>query len=63
VHEWLTRLNQGRRPADLLGVSDDDDVADPTGSHATDHRTTAEEVDALASATLRLLFPTESVSR
>src|SRR5439155_22350468 len=30
--EWLARAHQGRRPIDLLGVSDDDDVTDPTGS-------------------------------
>ena len=56
VAEWLAVMHQGRRPSDLLGMSDDDDVADPTGSNATDHRTTAEELDALAGETLELLF-------
>ena len=56
VGEWLAVVHQGRRPTDLLGISSDDDVADPTGSSATDHRTTAEELDALAGETLTLLF-------
>ena len=42
---------------DLMGMSTDDDVADPTGSWAVDHRTTAEEIDALSGAVLSLLFP------
>jgi protein-tyrosine-phosphatase len=56
VAEWVAVLHQGRRPTDLLGMSSDDDVTDPTGSNATDHRTTAEELDALAGETLELLF-------
>ncbi len=47
---------RGRRPTDLLGMSVDDDVPDPTGSKAIDHRTTAEEIDELASEVLDLLF-------
>ena len=49
--------HQGRRPIDLLGVSPDDDVTDPTGSRAVDHRTTAEEIDRLTTEALALLFP------
>jgi protein-tyrosine-phosphatase len=56
VGEWLATLHEGRRPSDLLGISTDDDVADPTGSKATDHHTTAEEVDALSAEVLGLLF-------
>jgi protein-tyrosine-phosphatase len=56
VAEWLAVMHQGRRPTDLLGISSDDDVTDPTGSNATDHRTTAEELDALVAETLALLF-------
>jgi protein-tyrosine phosphatase len=56
VAEWLLLVHQGRRPTDLLGMSLDDDVTDPTGSKATDHRTTAEELDVLASEVLALLF-------
>jgi protein-tyrosine phosphatase len=54
--EWLRLVHQGRRPTDLLGISSDDDVTDPTGSNATDHRTTAEELDRFAREALGLLF-------
>jgi protein-tyrosine-phosphatase len=53
---WLARVHAGRRPIDLLGASDDDDVTDPTGSNAVDHRTTAEELDTLSGTVLGLLF-------
>jgi protein-tyrosine phosphatase len=56
IGAWLASVHAGRRPTDLLGVSADDDVADPTGSNAIDHRSTAEALDALAIATLGLLF-------
>ena len=35
--EWLQRVNAGRRPADLLGQSRDDDVADPTTDPLADY--------------------------
>jgi protein-tyrosine phosphatase len=54
---WLARVHEGRRPADLLGASDDDDIADPTGRVLADHRSTASELDALIAALLELLVP------
>jgi protein-tyrosine phosphatase len=57
LSEWLALLHQGRRPMDLLGASPDDDVADPTGSPAVDHRSTADEIDQLARTSLELVFP------
>ena len=60
VADWLARLHDGRRPMDLLGASLDDDVADPTGSSAVDHRTTADEVNHLAEAALELLVPADA---
>jgi protein-tyrosine phosphatase len=56
VATWLSRVHGGRRAQDLLGISRDDDLADPTGSNAVDHRGTAEEIDALVIAVLDLLF-------
>jgi protein-tyrosine phosphatase len=56
VDEWLAAVHQGRKARDLLGVSVDDDVTDPTGSAAVDHHTTAAEIDELAAAVLNLLF-------
>jgi protein-tyrosine phosphatase len=55
--DWLARVHHGRRPMDLLGVSADDDISDPTGSSAVDHHTTAEEIDQLATEVLDLLYP------
>ena len=54
---WLARVHAGRRPADVLGMSKDDDVADPTGNALADHRTTATELDVLAASLLELLLP------
>jgi protein-tyrosine-phosphatase len=56
LEQWLATVHRDRRPTDLLGVSADDDVTDPTGSNATDHRTTAEEIDRLSNELLTLLF-------
>jgi protein-tyrosine phosphatase len=57
VAEWLARAHVGRRPTDLLGSSSVDDVADPTGSRAADHLTTAEAIDAMVVEVLALLYP------
>jgi protein-tyrosine-phosphatase len=62
VGEWLATLHAGRRPLDLLGVSSDDDIADPTGSNAVDHRTTAEELDTLSAQVMELLFGADGQS-
>jgi protein-tyrosine-phosphatase len=56
IAAWLDQVHAGRRPTDLLGVSPDDDVADPTGSNSVDHLTTAEELDELSEIVLDLLF-------
>jgi protein-tyrosine phosphatase len=56
VATWLSRVHAGRRAQDLIGLSSADDVTDPTGSNAVDHRGTAEEIDELAGAVLDLLF-------
>jgi protein-tyrosine phosphatase len=54
---WLAALHRGRRAADLLGSSPDDDVADPTGDLSVDHDTMASEVDDLVLRLVRLLWP------
>jgi len=56
IGEWLAEAHAGRRPLDLLGMSVDDDVLDPTGSRAVDHLTTAEEIDGYSEIVLDLLF-------
>jgi protein-tyrosine-phosphatase len=59
--QWIARVHQGRRPADLLGASTADDVADPTNDLSTDHPRLAEELDVLVGALVDLLYPTSPV--
>lgn len=49
-------LHAGRRPADLLGSSLDDDVEDPTGSGFGDHESTAREIRELVDLLVDLLW-------
>ena len=55
VSSYLTRVGFGRRPADLLGGSEDDDVADPIGMPIESYRATAEELDDLCKRAAALL--------
>jgi protein-tyrosine phosphatase len=55
--EWLERVNAGRRPADLLGQSRDDDVADPTSDPLADYDAMAREVEALVVELVDLAWP------
>jgi protein-tyrosine phosphatase len=52
---WLARLHEGRRPADLLGDTDADDIADPIGGPRRAYERTAEELDDLTARLARLL--------
>jgi protein-tyrosine phosphatase len=52
---WLARLGSGRRPSDLLGDSDADDVADPIGGPRRSYQRTAEELDDLTARLARLI--------
>jgi protein-tyrosine phosphatase len=54
---WLARLHAGRQRADLLGSSDEDDIADPTGGAFEDYETTAAELDDLLTRLVRLGWP------
>jgi protein-tyrosine-phosphatase len=53
--DWLARLQAGRRPTDLLGDSDADDVADPIGGPRRSYERTADELDDLTARLARLL--------
>jgi protein-tyrosine phosphatase len=53
---WLARIHAGRRRADLLGASPDDDVRDPTGGSPDDYEATADELDALLSRFVNLAW-------
>jgi protein-tyrosine phosphatase len=56
---WLARLAAGRRPTDLLGDSDVDDVADPIGGPRRSYERTADELDDLTARLARLLAASE----
>jgi protein-tyrosine phosphatase len=52
----LARVHAGRRPAELLGSSIDDDVEDPTGSAFADHESMAREVSELVDRLVEQLW-------
>ncbi len=54
---WTARVHLGRRPADLLGSSRDDDVDDPTVSTLVDHDGMAREVSDLVDQLVALVWP------
>jgi protein-tyrosine phosphatase len=54
---WLSRVHAGRRPADMLGTSRDDDVADPTGDPLADYDSTVRVLDELVTRVVALGWP------
>ena len=59
VAEWLEWLNAGRRPADLLGSSPEDEVADPIGGPAREYERTATQLEQLVDIVVDHLTPKE----
>ena len=57
VSDWLRRISPERRPADVLGVASDDEVADPYGRSAAAYRRAAQTIDDLLDVVVRHLFP------
>jgi protein-tyrosine phosphatase len=57
---WLARLHDGRRHADLMGASPDDDVMDPMGGTPDDYRRMLTDVAALTLALRNLAWPIET---
>ena len=57
LDEWLHRVGEGRRPVDLLGQSQEDDVADPTTDPLADYTTMAREIDTLVRELVDLAWP------
>lgn len=53
--DWLARIAPGRRPADLLGEAESDDVADPIGGPRRGYERAAAELDDLTTRLARLL--------
>jgi protein-tyrosine phosphatase len=54
---WLARVGAGRRPADLLGSSTEDDVADPIGLSKRTYERTAQEIEELVDVVVGHAFP------
>jgi protein-tyrosine phosphatase len=55
--EWLARLHEGRRRADLIGDDPEDDVADPVGGPDRLYLATAAELEHLVTRLVDLAFP------
>lgn len=55
LDEWLGLLHEGRRPADLLGDSADDDVADPIGGPRRAYERAAKELEDLTNRLAALI--------
>jgi len=60
LEDWLARLHKRRRPADHLGESPADDVADPVGQGLAVYERTADELDQLIGRTVALIWPRPS---
>jgi protein-tyrosine-phosphatase len=54
---YLRRISVGRRPADVLGVSADDEVDDPYGRSASAYRRAAVTIEELLDVAVPRLFP------
>jgi protein-tyrosine phosphatase len=64
VFEWLARVTDGRRSADLMGEDHDDDIPDPVGRSRAHYEATARELDVLFRRLVTLMIggPARSTS-
>ena len=58
VEEWLSRVNAGRRPIELLGESEADDIADPYQGSPKVYAKCIADLDDLVERLVDLLWPT-----
>jgi protein-tyrosine phosphatase len=56
MQDWLARVGQGRRVADLAGSSPDDDIADPIGMPRPAYERLAVELDDLLDRLVAVAF-------
>lgn len=56
LSEWLARVGQGRRVADLTGSSPEDDVADPIGGPRSAYERLSIELDGLLDRLVAVAF-------
>jgi protein-tyrosine phosphatase len=59
LHDWLARVHEGRRHADLLGTSDEDDIPDPIGGSISEYRASAQLIAGLTDELVALIWPEE----
>lgn len=57
IEAWLSRVNVGRRPMELLGESPDDDVADPYLGSPKVYAACIAELDDLTERLVNLMWP------
>ncbi|HXA34599.1 MAG TPA: hypothetical protein VNV87_20280 [Acidimicrobiales bacterium] len=57
LSDWLARVHEGRRHADLLGNSDEDDIADPMGGSPSDYRASAKRIAGVVDELVALAWP------
>jgi protein-tyrosine phosphatase len=57
LEEWLSRVSTGRRPMELLGASDDDDVADPYLGSPKVYAACIAELNDLVERLVTLMWP------
>jgi protein-tyrosine phosphatase len=60
IGEWIEELHRGRRQEDLVGVSKDEDIADPYGGSEEGYRRTVANLSDLVDRVLELVAPTRS---
>jgi len=60
LERWLQRAGGGRRPMELIGSSDDDDIADPYRRGRAVYDETIAQIDALLDRLVDLAFPAAS---
>jgi protein-tyrosine phosphatase len=57
IEAWLERVSAGRRAMELLGESDDDDVADPYLGSPKVYAACIAEIDDLVERVVNLMWP------
>lgn len=57
VSDWLDRVHEGRRHADLLGNSEEDDIPDPMGGSPSEYRASAKRIAGLVDELVALAWP------
>ncbi len=57
LSDWLARVHEGRRHADLLGKSDQDDIPDPMGGSPSEYRASAKLIAGLVDELVALAWP------